>query len=86
MSLVGRLVASKRKSSERAFQDPAVGRDGNEPAEEELEGDALSQARDPESCLCRLALQPVVESLAERCGGRVFHRSGSSVFRTRVLP
>jgi len=52
---------------EGTFQDPAAGRDGDESAEEEFEGDALAEAGDAEPGLHRLGLEAVIESLTERC-------------------
>lgn len=67
----GRVEAEVER--EGAFQDPAVGRDGDEATEEELEGDAFPEAGEAESGPCGLRLEPVVESLAERGCGRVSH-------------
>lgn len=71
---------------EGAFEDPAIWGNGYEPTEEELERDPLPEAGETEPSLRGLGLEAVVESLAKRGCGRVSHRSGNSVSRTRVLP
>ena len=60
---------------QRAFDYPAIRSDDDETAKEELEGDAFTQPLEREACGRRFSLEPVVERLAERRGGRVPHRS-----------
>jgi hypothetical protein len=67
----GRVEAEVER--ECPFQDPAVGRRGDQTTEEQLKGDALPEAGDAKPGRRRLGLEPVVESLAEGSGGRVSH-------------
>lgn len=58
---------------ERALEHPAIRRNGEKSAQEQLECDALAQASQSEAGVGGLVLEASLKRLAERCGARVLH-------------